>query len=398
MRRIGADERRARLARRHHLAVDARARGFVELAVSRRPPRHRSCIRLTWPCRRVWRTQRRPDRARAVRGAARPADARHATDDVRRAAWSSRRSSRPRAPTRSPSAASALRADARGGGIASDGPAGSTRSAVSAGGARGSWRGVREGTVQGRPSTPGEDRVRRRQAWAGSMGVTTMALFLLAADGRIVRGRPRGTWTSSSTAGCRRTRWFPAPLPDLGRDGGAGGARPALARRRSGRERRPTCAGGRARTLAPVRAALAALEPVEVDLDGTTGYRRSRDDTEPTASPEPWAALLPALDPTTMGWKERDWYLGEHGPRSSTRPATPARPSGGTGASSAAGRSDRTARSSSACSRTSARTRVAGDRGGGGAPRSLARRDERRPPLRDAARPRARGVTVPRAG
>jgi hypothetical protein len=27
-----------------------------------------------------------------------------------------------------------------------------------------------------------------------------------------------------------------------------------------------------------------------------------------------WVALLPALDPTIMGWKERSWYLGEHGP------------------------------------------------------------------------------------
>ena len=25
--------------------------------------------------------------------------------------------------------------------------------------------------------------------------------------------------------------------------------------------------------------------------------------------PEPWVALLPGLDPTTMGWKRRDWYL-----------------------------------------------------------------------------------------
>ena len=25
-------------------------------------------------------------------------------------------------------------------------------------------------------------------------------------------------------------------------------------------------------------------------------------------------ALLPALDPTVMGWKERAWYLGEHAP------------------------------------------------------------------------------------
>jgi hypothetical protein len=29
---------------------------------------------------------------------------------------------------------------------------------------------------------------------------------------------------------------------------------------------------------------------------------------------EPWPALLPALDPTAMGWRERDWYVGEHAP------------------------------------------------------------------------------------
>ena len=29
---------------------------------------------------------------------------------------------------------------------------------------------------------------------------------------------------------------------------------------------------------------------------------------------QPWAALLPGLDPTTMGWAERDWYLGPHKP------------------------------------------------------------------------------------
>jgi hypothetical protein len=29
-------------------------------------------------------------------------------------------------------------------------------------------------------------------------------------------------------------------------------------------------------------------------------------------APKPSAALLPSLDPTTMGWAERDWYLGAH--------------------------------------------------------------------------------------
>jgi hypothetical protein len=37
-------------------------------------------------------------------------------------------------------------------------------------------------------------------------------------------------------------------------------------------------------------------------------------DAGQTPATEPAAALLPTLDPTTMGWKERDWYLGPLGP------------------------------------------------------------------------------------
>ena len=31
----------------------------------------------------------------------------------------------------------------------------------------------------------------------------------------------------------------------------------------------------------------------------------------PEPAVAPWAALLPALDPTTMGWKQRDFYLDQ---------------------------------------------------------------------------------------
>ena len=47
---------------------------------------------------------------------------------------------------------------------------------------------------------------------------------------------------------------------------------------------------------------------------GATGFALA-DDLEPTSAAGPSAALLPTLDPTTMGWKERDWYLGLHGPK-----------------------------------------------------------------------------------
>jgi len=38
-------------------------------------------------------------------------------------------------------------------------------------------------------------------------------------------------------------------------------------------------------------------------------------DDGPAPAVEPWAALLPALDSTPMGWQQRDWFLGGHGPR-----------------------------------------------------------------------------------
>jgi hypothetical protein len=48
-------------------------------------------------------------------------------------------------------------------------------------------------------------------------------------------------------------------------------------------------------------------------LDGAgTGYVLA-DDLEPDAAPVgDSVALLPGLDPTTMGWYQRDWYLGDH--------------------------------------------------------------------------------------
>jgi hypothetical protein len=66
-------------------------------------------------------------------------------------------------------------------------------------------------------------------------------------------------------------------------------------------------------TLGETRKALGRVGTVEVDLDGAIGIALA-DDLETTKPAEPWAALLPALDPTAMGWTARDWYLGEHRP------------------------------------------------------------------------------------
>jgi DNA-binding transcriptional ArsR family regulator len=71
-------------------------------------------------------------------------------------------------------------------------------------------------------------------------------------------------------------------------------------------------------TKGAVRSALAAVGAVEVSLDGGgTGWVLPDDPALGTAAleeVEPWAALLPVLDPTVMGWRQRDWYLGDHAP------------------------------------------------------------------------------------
>jgi len=48
-----------------------------------------------------------------------------------------------------------------------------------------------------------------------------------------------------------------------------------------------------------------------VDLDGFPGVLLADDDVVDEAA-APVASLLPALDPTPMGWQARDWFLGAH--------------------------------------------------------------------------------------
>ncbi len=71
-------------------------------------------------------------------------------------------------------------------------------------------------------------------------------------------------------------------------------------------------------TVGQVKRALTAIGPTEVDLGGTTGLVSPGDDDAAVVDAgdpvEPWVALLPSLYSTVMGWKERHWYLGDHGP------------------------------------------------------------------------------------
>jgi hypothetical protein len=141
------------------------------------------------------------------------------------------------------------------------------------------------------------------------VGLSTRVLFLLATDGRIVRGRPVGSWLSS------QWRWAPAhgwlgPRAELD---------PAAARAELAGRWLSAYGPGTAGDVSwwagwsrrDTQAALRDVGAVEVALDSGTGYVLPND-VDAVPEPGPWVALLPGLDPTVMGWKERDWYLGEH--------------------------------------------------------------------------------------
>jgi DNA glycosylase AlkZ-like len=151
------------------------------------------------------------------------------------------------------------------------------------------------------------------KAWAGKMGMTSRVLFLLSCEQRVVRGRPQGSWTSTRYRWAPMSAWLPDGLAALKPDE----ARAELVRRWLAAFGPGTIADIKWWTgwpLGEARQAVSALDTVEVELDdGSVGLVLAGDDA-PVRSPEPAAALLPSLDPATMGWAERDWYLGPHRP------------------------------------------------------------------------------------
>jgi len=146
--------------------------------------------------------------------------------------------------------------------------------------------------------------------WAGTVGVSTRMLFLLAAEGRIIRGRPKGTWVSSLYRWAPMDRWVEGGLEELPTED----AQAQLAARWLqvfGPATVKDLQWWTGWTLGATRRALTAVGAVDVQLDDGIGTCLP-DDLGSTHDPGPWVALLPALDTTTMGWTERGWFLGTH--------------------------------------------------------------------------------------
>jgi Winged helix DNA-binding domain len=148
------------------------------------------------------------------------------------------------------------------------------------------------------------------KSWGGRMPIGPRVLTTLSAAGLVVRASNDGAWSVSRPRWTSTKSWLGKEIESRPE---AEGVVRLVERwlRAFGPGTAADVKWWLGSTVAAVRKALAAVDAVEVDLDGQVGFVLP-DDLEPSDPVEPWAALLPPLDPTTMGWTERDWYLGPH--------------------------------------------------------------------------------------
>lgn len=145
------------------------------------------------------------------------------------------------------------------------------------------------------------------KSYGGPAAISGRVLNLLSAQGRIVRGRSSGPWTGGRYEWAPIERWLPDGLDPMPVER----ARTALVAvwlARFGPATPADIVWWTGWNQGDTRRAVSALEIEQVDLDGEPGVVLA-DDTEPLPEPGPWVALLPALDPTPMGWSARGWYL-----------------------------------------------------------------------------------------
>ncbi|MDQ3424785.1 MAG: winged helix DNA-binding domain-containing protein [Actinomycetota bacterium] len=153
-------------------------------------------------------------------------------------------------------------------------------------------------------------RVASGTKFEATQSVGSRVLPQLAMEGRIVRVRPRGTWINGEYRWAPIETWLGGPITAVEQ----GAAQAQLLRRwlaAFGPATETDIRWWTGWTAREARAALAAVPHAVVDLGGEVGFVLA-DDLGSTKRLEPSAALLPTLDPTTMGWKERHWYLGKH--------------------------------------------------------------------------------------
>jgi hypothetical protein len=148
------------------------------------------------------------------------------------------------------------------------------------------------------------------KSYQATQTITSRVLLVLAAEGKLVRGRPIGSWLSQQYRWVLAEHWLRPPASEIGEHD----ARAELARlwfAAYGPALLSDLKWWTGWTMTQARSAAAEVGAVEVELEGGVGLALP-DDLDGTEDPGEWAALLPALDPTVMGWSDRSWFLGPH--------------------------------------------------------------------------------------
>lgn len=152
-------------------------------------------------------------------------------------------------------------------------------------------------------------------AYAKPIRLTSKVLEVLGAAGLIARGRPTGAdFTSGAWTWVSSDDWLGSPIDAVGPDIGLAGLLSTYLAS-FGPATVTDMAWWTGLTKTKVRAALGAIGATEVVLtDGSepgfvaAGDRFAELDATVDA---PIVALLPGLDSTTMGWKQRGWYVDD---------------------------------------------------------------------------------------
>ena len=145
--------------------------------------------------------------------------------------------------------------------------------------------------------------------YGGSFPIAPRLLGTLAVGGQIMRGANNGGWHVSRPRWELTEDWLGEPVRHADP---TDGYRVLVERwlRTFGPGTEADLVWWLGATKGVVRRALGELGAVEVGLRDGVGYLLP-DDLDDVPEPEPWAALLPVLDPTVMGWKQRGFYLDE---------------------------------------------------------------------------------------
>ena len=164
------------------------------------------------------------------------------------------------------------------------------------------------------PELSGRMTIQPDKKWGGEFPIGSRLLTLFGAEALIARGRNQGGWQSNRPLWTSMSAWLGEdPRPIDQRTGYARLVRAWLATFGPGTITDIQWWLGS--TVGAVKAALADTDAVEVKLEADQTGWVLPEDLEPVPDPGPWAALLPVLDPTVMGWKQRSFYLGDYGPR-----------------------------------------------------------------------------------